>query len=346
MARKPRIHLDVTTTGAALVRGLCGSLGGETTEERPRVTCLRCRVRMRRQDAEAESVRRESYVNDLAFMEETRKPLDRTGSKRHLAAVVHAFSAYADMIIEGSQRPHHVKRERPYASPSHALAELVRTRLDGYPQRSLSDPRRLEALTGALGSIVRTPQGEDRAAAQADHIVHVERALHAAFVAPWDGVPELSPDVCRLIVVARLVGRRPVAEVAELLAERMPEHVRHLVTPRLVGRVTRHAYSEMERDLVERELCEPSETEQEGSGARALDGEADMSGEVSDNDLRGMKAIAAFLGVSERTARQYQAEGMPTYNFRGQVEAKSAELRSWRESQTRPSSAPARKAAG
>lgn len=56
-------------------------------------------------------------------------------------------------------------------------------------------------------------------------------------------------------------------------------------------------------------------------------------------DLFGWGEIAAFLDVSERTARRWGAVGLPAYRVRGSVRARSEDVVAWLEARARPVSA-------
>lgn len=347
MARKPRVHFDASDPGAFSPRGICGWPVPKTTLERSQVTCLMCTRRLKARDEED---RRSSYVSHASFLEATIEPLTRTGTKSRRAALFYALSSYADAVIANdSAQRHPVRRTTAYASTRHALAELVRVRLDGYGQRSLSDPNRLEALTGALGASSSVGTPDDRAARQADNLVHVDQALTAAYTKPWDGIAPLTPGWCRFVLLVRHVAKKTGIETAEIVAELLEEGDRALATPSLVARIARHGYDSVSKALTSRQLVEPEAEgtgDRRGEGGASLSGEDEMAGEAKHGDLHGWTAIADFLGVDERTARRYEAEGMPTHRFRGRVEASSLEIRAWRAGQTKSSSIPAARKVG
>ncbi|MCC7539247.1 MAG: hypothetical protein IT379_23695 [Deltaproteobacteria bacterium] len=260
------------------------------------------------------------------------------------------FGGLADLITQGRDRPAittGAKRTTPFASVPHALAEMVAVSVDGFSQSSVSDPARIEALTGALGGRTATAPGESRATSQADNLVHVRTELERLFAGgPWDGVAALTPEVCRLAVLLRLVGRKPGVEVAEMIAERLPEEDRPLVTQSRVARMVRYARAELRAAFERRELIERDEhPDDETTAGQARDTPDDrrVSGVhpvQMEDDMRewltGWGPIAAHLGVSERTAQRWAGEGMPLHQLRGKVQARPEELTSWVEAQRSP----------
>jgi hypothetical protein len=340
---KRRIHLRASQ-GDYVATSICGWPAVETTDDRGAVTCKMCMATLRRRESGA-PLRDEYSHTSASFFEATRRPLPMANldarTRKLWADVV---GSVADLIAEGGSTPVAVKRTTPFASVPHALAELVAVQADGFAQPSTGDPARIEALTGALGGRSVGAPGETRATSQAETLVHVKQALERVFVGNWDAVGCLTPEVCRLAVLLRLVGRKPGVEVAEMIAERMPAEDRPLVTPTRIARIVRYASDELRADLVRRELIEP-EAENAATAGRARDepddrrasgvhprvGEDEMAGW-----LDGWGQIALHLGVSIRTAQRWASEGMPTHVFRGKPQAKADELTAWVEAQRTP----------
>ncbi len=334
---KRRTHLDATR-GEIISRGLCGSLGGVVSTERGAVTCKLC-VRRLLQQAQSPELRNE-YSHAGAFLAATERPLPTHSNDPNVKRLwVEVFRGIADLIVPSdAPRAGLVIRTRttPFASTRHALAEWVGVRLHGYGQRSIADPRRLEQMAGALGSSSTSGSRDDPAQKRADSLVHVEAALEAAFVRPWDDVDFLTPDLCRLIFVLRHVARdreeRALSgiEVAEQVGARLPEDQRARITPSLVARIASHGYDVVSRELERRQLIEPDEQPAE----RAEDER------MEPGLLRGWGSIALYLKVGITTAKRMSNEGMPTYWFRGVVEAKESELDEWVKSIRIPRSGP------
>lgn len=244
------------------------------------------------------------------------------------------------------------EQQTRWSGIGHALAEWIRVRTEGYGGRSLSDPRRIEQMTGQLGQFYVVP-GEGDAVRLAADLHHVGQAWDLAF----DPMPETGGIIgrthCELALVLRYVGgftckqcrtslgaTRDLCECGSLqsaperqsptqIAEYLSRRLGWPVTARLVGRVTRHGATSIYAHLRSRELIPEAPQSKEGS--------TDM-GTFTDSDLFGWKEIAAYFEVSPDTVRDWHRyHGMPVRRFRGRVEAKSDELNRWREELTQKS---------
>jgi hypothetical protein len=322
-------------TSSELSRGVCGFFAVECTDEPGRVTC---RVCLRRMHAEREAI--PEYVDDRWFIEQTQKPLRMSNLTAKEARVWrYALDGCARIITETSadDRPRIgiMGTRAPFASVSDAFARLVMTRLDGYADTSAGDPDRIKRLTGQLGGF-SAPVGAvtSKAQGQAEMAAEAQRALDHAYRRPWDS-PPVAAQSCREMLLLKLVGGRTDAEIAGDMLERDVA-----VKAGDVRRITRWGFAQAWEWLMGRGLI-PSP---DGRVVR-VDCEVDAvtKSQCTDADLFGWDEIATFLGQSKAAAQKWAREdAMPIRRFKGRVEAKSDELRAWRERQTvRPPSSSA-----
>jgi hypothetical protein len=179
---------------------------------------------------------------------------------------------------------------------------------------------------GAGGGTVRTPGGRD-------DIVDFERALVRACVPMTVGAEEVSAELVRFIVEARMGGKRVwsrtegrkagtwrrVPQTYEAIAETLGDGW----TKRHVTLVVRHVTREMTEDLVARGVLEARELRR---GGRTEAAEMRIPG----YDLEGWKEIAAHMQTSERAARSYVSRGLPVRtSSTGRVYAQRAEIDAW-----------------
>lgn len=313
MAVKLHAHASTMPCGGAM--SLCGWPAVLTTEEPDAVTCELCKRRMR--DARAEQAEERGQLTGGAAYREAHA----------------ALSFLADVYLGQYQGPplSTPRRATAFASTAHALASMVLADVDGWTMGSLGDPDRLEQLAGRMGG---RATGEDAfgASSYLDAIVTVR----AAWARAWLGVDPtpLTLDEARACTLLRFVGaemhdaesgtqRRQLTphEIAEAMVQRGL-----VVSPKMIGRITRHAGSAVYEYLLEREMV---------PAMRRAKGVESMAESITDNDLIGWEEIAKFLSTgtpcSVDTARRYARElEMPIYRFQNRVEARSDELREWR----------------
>jgi hypothetical protein len=236
-------------------------------------------------------------------------------AKRDVLLAVWQIASKIDGTWTGERE--RAPRETPFSSPTHALRVLLVNRCDGYAMANISDPGRLEAHAGQVtgGGPKRAP-GESRATDLAEQLAIVDRALQQAYDVPTIESESIGRPRCEYILLARYVGGRSPADLADRLAD---DGI--LVTPDRVSRVTRYGM---------RRIAAP--IERAGLVPRYAD-------QTDGSDLFGWKEIGAHLGISVSTAQRWQTRlGMPVRFVRigtgFRVEASSEQIDRWKAART------------
>lgn len=329
----PRVHLaDPSTSGALVPFSLCRFPAVAVTDDPGRVTCKLCARAMRK---ERESI--PDYIDDRWFIEQTRKPLPIGNLTRAQHALWrHVFDGCARLITESAEDPRRDPSRgprAPFASVSDAFAKLVVTRLDGYAQASVGDPDRLKRIHDQVEFAPAPGLMTTRAQGQAELAAEAHRALAHAFDRDWD-VPPVRADHCREMLILRLVGDRSDEDIVTAMLETRDV----AVTVKTVQRINRYGFARAWEWLVGRGLI-PNPA---GRVLRSGDSHEDDMGNkaLTDADLVGWKEIADALGVSETTAQEWaRSHGLPVARFMGKVEARTSDLKAWRDARTEKPSA-------
>jgi hypothetical protein len=254
---------------------------------------------------------------DSEFIDATKQPLPVRGMTRRTAKLwSHALHEMA-AVVTGDRKMRAPRRAERFASTRDAVRAWLGNRQDGYGLTALSDPDRLRRLC-FLGP---TPAGASagRWTDEADALHEVTKALRFA----QETFRDASGRLDGLNAVEALAWREEGLTRADT-AGRWLERQGVVVSEKRVGAVLWQAHSLAYESL-------------RGAGVVPREALKMVGVAKAGGDLRGWKAIADFLDVSERTARRWaQVAGLPFYEVFGRVEAKSAELAEWRDEQTKP----------
>jgi hypothetical protein len=215
-------------------------------------------------------------------------------------------------------------REERFASVPHALATYAVWRIDGPgqgrgPGETLLQIARYQCRV-QWSSKASVPAPLD----MAEDIVCIDRAVRRAYeTLPY--MCPLLPKECEAALMYRYAGRRTPTEVAAIFAEpRLKDEKPIDVSPRQIGRITRHGHDRVYEYLRERGMV-PHEERRKGFEMANPGG----------YDCEGWVQIADALGVKESTARDWLAadEQMPVRKILGRVYARKSELAKWWEQQ-------------
>ncbi len=254
-----------------------------------------------------------------------------------------------------------------FATWRSAVRAYIRAQDDGVPIKSVSDPARFEALPQGQSL---THEG-DAAQRQVHRLGEVGAALDGAF--PFDFVVHTSPELrvlpaawCFEVLVQRVVGRPFQRNPANPLEPRKQTKPGKGETQRVAQEEFRGAVRKKswitERGELDSEEYAKGLTGALGwevtvgdlgrierAGGRRIEDELYRRGLVllrdkgllqredeivSEDIIRGWKAIAEFVGVHEQTARITLTTWdppIPVTKFGGRIEAKRSELTAWRE---------------
>lgn len=320
----PKLHAHAGIVAGAPM-GLCGWQAVLTTTEATAVTCESCRKKLRHMHDDKLRAMGIDYLERTVTIQEQgpdgriklRNVKRRTMAKEGIEGILDKLAGDWEGKHKGP------RMETRWAGIGHALAEMVRADLDGPLGTSMSDPDRMERLSGRLGGL--TPSSTSREESEAQDLHTVRRAWRLAFVG-WDPTP-LTMHEARTATVLRYVGKvteksgiqtKSPTEIAEMLGEG--------VTPKAVGRATRQAGQRVYEYLRERELVP---ARRPYTTAREQD---DMA--LGGYDYVGWKAIAEALEVSEATAKRWRDRTdhpLPVHPIGGNVRARGTELEAWLE---------------
>lgn len=296
---------------AGLTRSLCGHLAVKTTEDEAEVTCQPCKRRLRLARSEREAAAGGSLFNGQRL--------------RDLRDGLEGLASQLSGEWLGTRKA--ARMTTRWASIGHALAEMVAVDNDGPSGASLSDPDRIELLSGRLGG-GGTKGSVTAVERQADDL-HTVRAAWCLVWSILDTSP-LTLDEARGCTLLRYVGaqsedgeRRAMrpTEIADFLAG---EQGFASATPRAVGRVTGRAGQLVYEHLRERGLV----PERRPYARTAVTQEIAVIG----YDFKSWKDITDALGVSRETARRWSErdeDPLPIDRIGGIVRAKRAEIEAW-----------------
>lgn len=327
MALKVHAHAGFVAGSA---QGLCGHFAVRTTTDALAVTCETCKKKLRQLHDEKLRAEGIDYLERYVTIHE-QGPSGSVKAKRVKRAVMarEGVEGILDKLSGRWEGKHKAPRlETRYSGITHALQHMVAADLDGFGGASLSDPDRMERLSGRMGGPSST-RGDTREETEAHDLHAVRSAWRGAFTG-WDPAP-LTTTEARAATLMRYVGenvhregliRRSPTEIAVKLSERSNTEI----TPKAVGRATRQAGQRIYEYLRERELVperRPYLTPREAE---------DMA--LGGYDYTGWKEIADALGVHEATARRWHGredDPLPIHPIGGQVRARATELEEWLE---------------
>lgn len=305
-----RVHSHAGYAAPNVTRSLCGHLAVLTTEDEALVTCQACKRRMR-------MAARERQVVAGGHLYSGQRLRDLRDGMEGLA------SQLAGEWM-GSRRA--ARLATRWASIGHALAEMVAVDNDGPGGASMSDPERIELLSGRLGGNT-TRSSVTSVERQADDL----HTVRAAWRVCWDSVDTrpmtlVEAQGCTLL---RYVGgqsedgERRVMRPGEL-SDFLRDERGAEVTPRSVGRVTGRAGQLVYEYLRERGLIPEHRPYSRVEGSQ--------ESKVLGYDYTGWKEICDALAVSRNTAMRWaerEDDPLPVDRIGGILRAKRAELEAW-----------------